>query len=90
MKIGERIYFLMPEVLLSLYAFAQTGGPIITAVPLLLITPDAHARGMGEGGVATAPDPNSVFWNTSKLAFAKKKSGIEASYLPWLRTLYRT
>lgn len=87
MKIRERIYFLMPAVFLSLYAFAQTGGPIITAVPFLLITPDAHARGMGEAGAATAPGPNSIFWNTSKLVFAKKKSGIEASYLPWLRTL---
>ena len=37
--------------------------PIITAVPFLLISPDSRGSAMGETGVATSPDVNSVHWN---------------------------
>ncbi len=60
---------------------------ITTAVPFLMITPDSRAGGMGETGVATSPDVNSIHWNAAKLAFADKKSGIGISYTPWLRAL---
>lgn len=60
---------------------------ITTAVPFLLITPDSRAGGMGETGVATTPDVNSMHWNASKLAFADKKMGMGISYSPWLRAL---
>ncbi len=60
---------------------------ITTAVPFLLITPDSRAGGMGETGVATTPDVNSLHWNASKLAFADKKMGLGISYSPWLRAL---
>ncbi|MCK6638488.1 MAG: type IX secretion system outer membrane channel protein PorV [Bacteroidia bacterium] len=60
---------------------------ITTAVPFLLITPDSRAGGMGETGVATTPDVNSLHWNASKLAFADKKMGMGISYSPWLRAL---
>ncbi len=36
---------------------------ITTAVPLLLISPDSRAGAMGECGVATSPDINSMHWN---------------------------
>src|SRR3989344_135451 len=60
---------------------------ITTAVPLLLISPDSRAGAMGECGVATSPDINSMHWNCAKYAFAEKKMGVSASYNPWLRQL---
>lgn len=60
---------------------------ITTAVPFLLITPDSRAGGMGETGVATTPDVNSIHWNAAKLAFAPKRIGLGISYTPWLRAL---
>jgi len=60
---------------------------ITTAVPFLIITPDSRAGGMGDAGVASSPDVNSIHWNASKLAFVDKKMGIGVSYTPWLRAL---
>ncbi len=60
---------------------------IITAVPFLLITPDARASGMGEAGVAIPGDVNSASINPSKLAFLNNPSGFGVSYSPWLRSL---
>jgi len=68
-----------------------TGGDeintITTAVPLLLIAPDARAGAMGDAGVATTPDANSIHWNPSKLAFINDDMGFSVSYTPWLRQL---
>lgn len=58
-----------------------------TAVPFLLITPDARVGGMGEAGVAISPDANSGSINPSKLAFLEEKYGFSASYSPWLRSI---
>lgn len=60
---------------------------ITTAVPFLLISPDARAGGMGDQGVASRPDATSIHWNPSKLAFIEKKSGFSVSYTPWLKAL---
>ena len=60
---------------------------ITTAVPFLLISPDARAGGMGDQGVASAPDANSLHWNAAKYAFIDKKSGVSLSYTPWLKAL---
>jgi Type IX secretion system protein PorV len=57
---------------------------ITTAVPFLGITPDSRAAGMGDAGVATAPDANSAYWNAGKLAFIDKGYGGSLSYTPWL------
>ncbi len=57
---------------------------ITTAVPFLGITPDSRAAGMGDAGVATAPDANSAYWNAAKLAFVDKGYGGSLSYTPWL------
>lgn len=58
-----------------------------TSVPFLRIVPDARGGGMGDVGIATSVDPNTTFYNASKLAFAKKKLGLSLSYAPWLRAL---
>lgn len=47
-------------------AFSQGGG---SAVPFLLISPDARASGMGETGTAVADDINAIYWNPGGLAF---------------------
>lgn len=60
---------------------------ITTAVPFLMIGPDARAGGMGDIGAATAPDGNSIYWNASKLAFVDKAVGFNVSYVPWLKGL---
>ncbi|MFP5080764.1 type IX secretion system outer membrane channel protein PorV [Pedobacter sp. JCM 36344] len=60
---------------------------IITAVPFLLITPDARAGGMGNAGVAIHPDANAMSINPAKLAFLEKPYGFSASYSPWLKSI---
>jgi hypothetical protein len=69
---------------------AQTANSInvvTTAVPFLRISPDARSGGMGDVGIATIPDANSIFWNLSKIPFAKDKSAIALTYTPWLKGL---
>ena len=66
-----------------------TGGlnTITTAVPFLLISPDSKSGAMGDVGVATTPDANSMHWNPAKLAFVDDDMGFSMSYVPWLRAL---
>ncbi|NDV78161.1 type IX secretion system outer membrane channel protein PorV [Dysgonomonas sp. 511] len=61
--------------------------PILTAVPSLSIAPDARGGGMGDAGVATAPDVYSQHWNPAKYAFSPSKAGFALSYTPWLRKI---
>ncbi|HPG06595.1 MAG TPA: type IX secretion system outer membrane channel protein PorV [Saprospiraceae bacterium] len=60
---------------------------IITAVPFLMITPDARSGAMGDVGIAISPDANSMAFNSSKLAFVDESSSLSATYSPWLRAL---
>ena len=66
----------------------QLGSNVITtALPFMSITPDSRAGGMGDCGTALSPSSSSIYWNTSGLSFAKQKSEISLSYIPWLRQL---
>lgn len=72
--------------------YDQLGGKdrlntITTAVPFLMIAPDARGGGLGDAGVATSPDVNSMHWNPAKYAFIDKKMGFSLSFSPWLRKL---
>ena len=60
---------------------------ITTAVPFLLISPDSRAGGMGDVGVATSADANSMHWNPAKYSFIDQEVGFAVSYVPWLREL---
>jgi hypothetical protein len=60
---------------------------ITTAVPFLMISPEARAGGMGDAGCASSPDANSTHWNPAKFAFVEKNFGFSISYTPWLRQL---
>jgi len=65
----------------------QQPNEITTAVPFLLIAPDARAGGMGDIGVSTTPDVYSLYWNPAKYAFIEKDFGAGIGYVPWLRGL---
>jgi len=59
--------------------------PITTAVPFLMIAPDARGGAMGDAGVASEPDAFSMHYNPAKYAFIKKDMGVGISYSPWLK-----
>jgi hypothetical protein len=79
--------------LVSLKINAQTTintddiGGITTAVPFLLIVPDARAAGMGDMGVATTADAFSLFHNPAKIVFSDRQIKTGLTYSPWLRNL---
>jgi len=62
-------------------------GGITTAVPFLLIIPDARSGGMGDIGVATSGDAFSLFHNPAKIAFNDRQVKFGITYSPWLRNL---
>jgi len=68
-------------------AFGRKVNTITTAVPFLLIAPDARGGSMGDAGVSTTPDANSMHYNPAKYAFLESKVGFSASYTPWLHSL---
>jgi hypothetical protein len=61
--------------------------PVTTAAPFLLIAPDSRAGGMGDMGVATAPDNYSQHHNPAKYVFNEDVFGIGIAYSPWLKGL---
>ena len=60
---------------------------VSTAVPFLMISPDARGSSMGDVGAATTPDVNAAHWNPAKLAFINKDASVSMSYTPWLAHL---
>ena len=60
---------------------------ITTGVPFLMVAADARSAGMGDQGVATAPDAFSQQYNPAKYAFALDKLGASVSYTPYLTDL---
>lgn len=60
---------------------------ITTAVPFLMIAPDARSGAMGDAGVASSPDAFSQHWNPAKYAFMKNQMGVSVSYSPWMKKL---
>lgn len=60
---------------------------ITTAVPFLMIAPDARSGALGDAGVSSSPDIYSMHWNPAKYAFIEKDMGFGISYSPWLKAL---
>lgn len=60
---------------------------ITTAVPFLMIAPDARAGALGDAGVASSPDAFSQHWNPAKYAFMDNELGFSVSYSPWMKKL---
>jgi hypothetical protein len=69
-------------------SYAQNKINVVTsAVPFLRISPDARSGGMGDVGIAIAPDANAAFANIARTPFATSKTGVAVNYTPWLRDL---
>ncbi len=81
-------YLFLFLFLSQLTLFAQDEpNPITTAAPFLLIAPDARSGGLGDQGVATYSDANSLHYNAAKFAFSPSQYSIGVNYTPWLRNL---
>jgi len=65
----------------------NTQNYISTGMPILLIAPDAVSSGMGDAGVASAPDAYSAHWNNAKFAFTESLTGVSTTFTPWLHNL---
>ena len=63
---------------------------VTTSVPFLRISPDARAGGMGDVGIATSADANSMFWNQAKIPFAEANTSMAVNYNPWLRNISKS
>ncbi|PLX21576.1 MAG: hypothetical protein C0597_03200 [Marinilabiliales bacterium] len=61
--------------------------PLEYSASFLTIAPDSRSGAMGDVGVATSPDYNSMRWNPAKYAFIESDMGFAVSYTPWLRNL---
>ena len=88
MKSGFLVFFLM--VLVVFESSAQNSDKnyvLTTAVPFLMIAPEARGGGMGYLGVSSSSDPYSIYWNPAKYAFSEKDFGVGIGYVPWLRSL---
>ena len=84
-QLKSHYFLLLTCILFSSAIYSQN--PITTAVPFLMIAPDARGGSMGDAGVSTSPDVYSLFWNPAKYAFAEKDFGVGIGYVPWLRGL---
>ncbi|WGK66305.1 type IX secretion system outer membrane channel protein PorV [Croceiramulus getboli] len=88
----KSVFFLTAFYILSIsWTYAQ-GAPqdsrvITTGVPFLTIAADARAAGMGDQGVATAPDGFSQQWNPAKFAFIEQSQAVGITYTPYLSEL---
>lgn len=95
----KRVYLLIfISLVTALYSYGQddetttTGAELTSNVEkysanFLTIAPDSRAGAMGDAGVATSADNNSLHWNPSKYAFIENDMGVSVSYTPWLRNL---
>lgn len=91
MKLHAKLMLLAFSILLISPAQAQltnTNGQqgsvtITTAVPFLLINPDAATMGVGMANIATEGSANSYIMNPSKMAFQQKGVNFSSTYSPW-------
>ena len=94
-----KIFTLLCLVLFAAYGAKAQGGVdkvlgqnldynvISTAVPFMMIAPDARSSAMGDVGVSTSPDVYSMHWNPAKYAFMEDDFSVGLAYSPWLREL---
>lgn len=79
--------FFLPMLALFVAAqadtLAQTTGGGGSAVPFLLIAPNARYAAMGEAGTAIASDVNATFFNVGGLGF-QKNTQVSINYSKWL------
>ena len=94
----KKIFLIVFTLVFCMQTFAQSTvgdnidaplelNTITTSVPFLIIGPDSRSGGMGDVGVASTPDANSMHWNPAKYAFVEDDMGFAINYVPWLRSL---
>lgn len=74
------LILLVAALALPVIATAQTTS---TAVPFMLIAPDARASGMGDVGTGTPEDVGAIYWNPAGLAYQTGKS-VSMTHSQWL------
>lgn len=84
MKLKINLFLLLATVSSQFYSQSNA---ITTVAPFLNIVTDARAAGMGDVGVATSADANSMFHNSAKMVFQKTEASFAINYTPWLRNL---
>ena len=80
----------MSMMLKSNFGFTQTLNSLkiqSTAVPFMMISPDARSGGMGNLSLGMSAEPNDMFGNTAKLPLLEEKRGFLINYTPWLKDL---
>jgi hypothetical protein len=90
--INSKVFFLFLTIYLVGYTttgIAQTNAIKIqsTAVPFMLISPDARSGGMGNLSLGMSAEANDLFGNTAKLPYLNEPSGFLINYTPWLKDL---
>jgi len=89
MKLYKKSFIAILVCFSVISAEAQKRNVIYTAVPFLTIAPDSRSSAMGDVGVATSPDVNSLHWNPAKYAFVTSEQSFALSYSPWLQQLVK-
>ena len=82
-KLSALIMFAILAAFIAQPAYGQSGGGGESAVPFLLIAPNARADGMGEAGAALSDDGSASYWNPGGLAFSKGQE-ISITHSNWL------
>ena len=85
----SRLFLSMVMSFMSQWVMAQVNPIRIqsTAVPFMLISPDARSGGMGNLSLAMSPEANDLFGNTAKLPYLNEGRSFLINYTPWLKDL---
>ena len=83
------IFFMFLLMLVFGKTFAQTTSLKLqsTAVPFMMISPDARSGGMGNLSLGMTPEANDLFGNTAKIPYLIEPKGFLINYTPWLKDL---
>jgi Type IX secretion system protein PorV len=85
----SRLFLFMVMSFMSQWVMAQVNPIRIqsTAVPFMLISPDARSGGMGNLSLAMSPEANDLFGNTAKLPYLNEDRSFLINYTPWLKAI---
>ena len=85
----SRLFLFLVLTFMSQWLSAQVNPIRIqsTAVPFMLISPDARSGGMGNLSLAMSPEANDLFGNTAKLPYLNENKSFLINYTPWLKDL---
>jgi hypothetical protein len=85
---GKQFILVLILIVANAQLMAQTSLKLqSTAVPFMMISPDARSGGMGNLSLGMTPDANDLFGNTAKLSYLKEPQGFLINYTPWLKDL---